>query len=54
KVGNPQYERKGVSFYQIEKIFTDPSGKSIVFVIQKTVEDESGTSIRYMVETVRI
>lgn len=54
KVGNPQYERKGVSSYQIEKIFTDPSGKSIVFVIQKTVEDESGTSIRYMVETVRI
>lgn len=54
KVGNPQYERKGVSSYQIEKIFTDPSGKSVVFVIQKTVEDESGTSIRYMVETVRI
>ncbi len=37
KVGNPQYERKGVSSYEIEKIFTDPSGKSIEVVIQKTV-----------------
>ncbi len=54
KVGNPSYERKGVSSYEIEKIFTDPSGKSLVFVIQKTVEDENGTSIRYMVETVRM
>ncbi len=54
KVGNPQYERKGVSSYEIEKIFTDPSGQSIVFLIQKTVEDENGTSIRYMVETVRM
>ncbi len=54
KVGNPQYERKGVSSYEIERIFTDPSGSSIVFLIQKTVEDESGTSIRYMVETVKI
>ncbi len=54
KVGNPTYQRKGVSSYQIERIFTDPSGKSLVFLVQKTVEDETGTSIRYMVETVRL
>ena len=54
KVGNPKYERKGVSSYEIERIFTDPSGNSLVFLIQKTVEDDTGTSIRYMVETVRM
>ncbi|MBQ9537839.1 MAG: DUF2259 domain-containing protein [Treponema sp.] len=54
KVGNPGYERKGVSSYEIERIFTDPTGKSLVFLIQKTVQDDSGTSIRYMVETLRM
>lgn len=50
-VGTPNYERKGVTGYQIERIFTDASGKSLVFVVRKTQEDASGTSIRYMVET---
>ncbi len=53
RVGNPEYVRKGISSYQIERIFTDNSKRSLVFVIQKTQEDETGTSIRYMVETVR-
>ena len=51
KVGTPDCQRKGISAYQIDKIFTDASGKSLVFIVQKTLEDDKGTSIRYMVET---
>lgn len=54
KVGTPDFRRKGISGYQIEKIFTDPSGSSLVFVVQKKLEDSTGTSIRYMVETCRL
>lgn len=53
-VGNPDIKRKGVSGYSINRIFSDKSGRSLVFVIEKTVEDSSGTSIRYMVETIRL
>jgi predicted secreted protein len=52
-VGNPSVKRKGVSGYAVSKVFTDPSGKSIVIVLEKTVIDDTGTSIRYMVETFR-
>ncbi len=54
KIGTPDFARRGISSYQIDKIFTDKSGKSLVFVVQKTLEDDKGTSIRYMVETFRI
>ncbi len=54
KLGNPDYERKGISSYQIERIFTDKTKTSLVLVIQKTLEDDSGTSIRYMVETLKL
>lgn len=50
--GNPEIKRKGVTGYAIDKIFTSPDGKGFVFVIEKTVEDSTGVSIRYMVETV--
>lgn len=53
-VGTPDFERKGITAYQIERIFADKSGKSLVFVVKKTLEDDTGTSIRYMVETYRI
>lgn len=53
KVGTPDFKRNGITSYRIEKIFGDKSGKSLVFVVQKTLEDDTGTSIRYMVETVR-
>jgi predicted secreted protein len=52
-VGNPSVKRKGVSGYSISKVFTDPSGRSIVIVVEKSVIDDTGTSIRYMVETFR-
>lgn len=50
-VGNPDFERKGVSDYVIRRIIADKTGKSIVFEIEKQIEDEKGTSFRYMVET---
>ncbi|MCR5288488.1 MAG: DUF2259 domain-containing protein [Treponema sp.] len=53
-VGSPQIQRKGVTGYCIDKIFRDASGRNLVFVIEKTVEDASGTCIRYMVETIRL
>lgn len=53
KVGTPEFQRKGISNYQIDRIFSDKSGKSLVFIIEKTLEDDTGTSIRYMVETIR-
>ena len=50
-VGNPDFERKGVSDYVIRRIVADKTGKSIVFEIEKRIEDEKGTSFRYMIET---
>ncbi|MGI5059094.1 DUF2259 domain-containing protein [Treponema pectinovorum] len=53
-VGNPDIRRKGVTNYTINRIFSDKSGRNLVFVIEKQIEDETGTCIRYMVETIRI
>ncbi len=49
-VGSPSIKRKGVTGYKIERIFSDKTGQRLIFVIQKTVQDDTGTSIRYMVE----
>ena len=50
KVGTPSINRKGVTNYKIERIFCDKSEKNLIFVIEKMMEDDTGTSIRYMVE----
>ena len=54
KVGSPDIKRKGVSNYKIVRIFRDASKSGLVFVVEKTVEDSAGSSIRYMVETVKL
>lgn len=54
KVGSPDIKRKGVSAYKIVRIFRDKAKSGLVFVVEKTVEDSAGTSIRYMVETVKL
>lgn len=54
KTGNPSIKRKNVTNYRIIRIFTDKSRKSVVFVVEKTIEDQAGTSIRYMVETIKL
>ena len=53
-VGSPDIRRKGVTGYKIIRIFRDAKKTSLIFVVEKTVEDSSGTSIRYMVETVKL
>ncbi|MCR5217157.1 DUF2259 domain-containing protein [Treponema sp.] len=53
KVGTPDLKRKGITSYLIDRIFTSKDKKSLVIVVQKTLEDDKGTSIRYMVETLK-
>ena len=53
-VGSPDIKRKGVLGYRIDRIFSDKSGRNLVFVVEKTLSDVNGTSIRYMVETIRL
>jgi predicted secreted protein len=51
--GTPSYKRKGITAYRISSIFTDKSSKNMVIVVEKTLEDDKGTSVRYMVETLK-
>ncbi len=53
-VGNPDIKRKGVTGYTIDKIFTNQEGTGIVFLVEKTIADKTGVSIRYMVETANL
>lgn len=53
KIGTPDLKRKGVCGYRIDRIFTDASGRSLIFIIEKTTIDDTGKSIRYMVEAAR-
>ncbi|MCR5063058.1 MAG: DUF2259 domain-containing protein [Treponema sp.] len=50
KIGSPDIVRKGVKNYKIERIFCDKSEKNLIFVVEKMLEDDTGISIRYMVE----
>ena len=53
-IGRPDYFRDGVSRYRISHVYLGPNEQSLVFVVQKETVKESGTTIRYMVETVAI
>ncbi len=53
KIGNPDINRKGVTNYKIERIFCDKSERNLIFVIEKMIEDDTGTSIRYMIEAAK-
>ena len=50
-IGHPDFKRKGIGSYRIERVLTDPSDTSIIIIIAKT---DSELNVRYMVETVRI
>ena len=54
KVGSPEVVRSGISNYKIERIMCDPSQTNFIFVIEKIQEDDTGISIRYMVEAAKI
>lgn len=53
-IGNPSITRKGVKSYKIERIVCDKSGKNLVCIVEKTMEDKTGINIRFMIETVRL
>jgi predicted secreted protein len=52
--GNPKIVREGVKGYAIRKILASPNDRFIVFVIEKQIAESTGTSIRYMVETLAL
>lgn len=54
KIGNPGITRKSVKNYKIERIVCDKTGKKLVFIVEKTMEDKTGINIRYMIETARL
>jgi predicted secreted protein len=51
--GDLGYRRSGVKSYHIKQIILAPDGVSLVFIVQKEEQDNSGNNIRYMVETAR-
>ena len=53
-VGSPDIKRKKVTDYRIDRIFSDKTRRNLVFVVEKTLSDVNGSSIRYMVETIRM
>ncbi|MFP4373874.1 MAG: DUF2259 domain-containing protein [Spirochaetaceae bacterium] len=53
-VGLPDYYRENVGRYRISHIYLGPNEASLVFVVQKETQLESGTTVRYMVETTGI
>lgn len=54
KIGSPDIKRSGIVNYKIERIFCDNSEKNLIFVIEKTLQDDTGLSIRYMVEAAKL
>ena len=54
KVGSPDIVRKGICDYKIERIMCDESEQKFIFIVEKILEDETGISIRYMVEAAEI
>lgn len=53
-VGLPGFFREAVQSYRIKQIVLSPDEGALVFVMEMELYAESGTDIRYMVETVRI
>jgi predicted secreted protein len=53
-VGDPEYWRDGVRRYRIRQVILAPDGRSLIFVMEKELEEPSGADIRYMVETLKL
>lgn len=51
RVGHPNYTRRGIVNYTINRIIINPDNSSLVIIIAKT--DQAG-NIRYMVETLQL
>jgi predicted secreted protein len=53
-VGDPDFWRKGVRQYRIRQVILAPDSLSLIFVMEKELEEPSGADIRYMVETLKL
>jgi len=51
KIGHPEYGRKGITEYEINRIILSPEEDSLIFIISKSDVD---LNVRYMIETVKI
>jgi len=54
KVGSPNFVRQGIVQYNFKRVLIDPSGSSVIFVIEMMRASNNGFDIRYMVEAVRL
>ena len=54
QVGRPDLFRSGVNEYVISQVIVSPNERSLVIVMQRNTEAETGVRQRYMVETVRL
>jgi len=52
--GNPDLKRKGVRDYVIRRVIAAPDEKTLVLIIEKLVAEKGDSSVRYMVETVKL
>jgi predicted secreted protein len=52
--GTPDFIRDNVKDYAIRQIFLSPNEKYFICVIEKTIYDKSGDSIKYMIESVKL
>lgn len=53
-IGTPSVKRTGVTDYLINRVFTNKEGNQIIVVLDKKIEDSTGISFRYMIETANI
>jgi len=49
-IGTPQVKRNQISAYNFKRVLVDPSGNSLIFVIEMRRLGDGGHDIRYMVE----
>ena len=53
-VGTPSVVRDRILSYNINKVLIDPTGNSLIFVIEMKRAAQNGHDIRYMVEAIRL
>lgn len=54
RVGRPGYFREDIDRYRVHQVIMAPDERSVVVVVERIRETDSGLRIRYMVETVRL
>ena len=52
-VGTPHLQRPSIFSYRIKRVLIDPSGNSLIFVIEMKSHAADGNDVRYMVEALR-